>query len=80
MSPREAMVLSLLVPPDAEVSGDDVGRLAAQFGIPPDRVVSLIERIRAAVRAGGSTLDSCQPRGTSRCPHCGGVLRGGPPP
>jgi hypothetical protein len=74
VNPREGMILSLLVPPSAKVAADDITRLSAQFGVPPERVQAMTERVLAAIRSAGSNLDACQPKGARRCPHCAGVL------
>jgi hypothetical protein len=70
------MILSLLVPPGAGVAADDLARLAAQFGLTADKVDAMASRVLGAVRAAGDTLERCQPKDASRCPHCARVLPG----
>lgn len=72
--PRDAMILALLMPDDASISEDDQARLAAQFRVSPHKITDMIERLAYELRNARSTLDTCQPTGAPRCPHCGGVL------
>ena len=75
LSPRAAMILSVLIP-DAHsrlLGADDRERLAAQFGMKPERVDDMAASVVLAIVRAGSILDDCQPAGAKRCPHCGGL-------
>jgi len=80
ISPREAMCLSLVIPPRAlrEVADADVDRLARQFGMAPDRVRRMLDRLGAQVRESGSILRECQPPArrepeAASCADCDGL-------
>jgi len=77
INPREAMVLSLMIPRDGlgPLDEESLGRLARQFRMTPERVERMADRVAGEIRSAGATLDSCEPRlpEAERCSRCGSL-------
>lgn len=68
MTPRERMIMSLVVPADARLSARDIGRLSRQFGVSETKIRQMAAGLFAQIRHSGTLLDSCEPI-TDRFPH-----------